>query len=49
MCDHNVVDEAGTELFTYWKGEEYLSTEIQYVRCIKCTSTFSLDDLHALE
>ena len=48
MCDHSVIDEAGTELFTYWKGEEYRSAEIQHVRCQSCQRVFSLDDLHDL-
>lgn len=45
MCDHNAIEECGTEVFTYWSGDVLNVSEFQEVYCPDCGNTFLLDDL----
>lgn len=45
MCDHNAIEECGTEVFTYWIGDVLNVSEFQEVYCPDCGNTFLLDDL----
>jgi len=48
MCQHNVIEEAGVEQFTFWKEDIYCQEQFDLVRCLECQHTFLLDDLYDL-
>lgn len=48
MCNHDVIDEAGVEQFTFWKDDILCTESFDVVRCVECQHTFLLDDLHDL-